>query len=241
MGGEDLGARPGGGKNPLPFSAGGGFTGSSGPAFYKRWVRARAAASGSPNVACARLSCSDESARSHTRAPAPRRSSSRSFTRCSPRWASPRPCSFTPSPGCAPISPKRPARACERAPDPLAARVFKRSARAHPRNPWRPCARAGVWHEPQVHDPEGPPHQRPRRAHAGRGRALCGQPPDPALKVCVQHLPLQLPAHPGPEALLGRQLRVGSCAHRGDGRCARRTLIIVIYTATPTLSGLSLA
>ena len=32
------GARPGGGKNPLPFSSGGGFAGMSGSAFYKRWI-----------------------------------------------------------------------------------------------------------------------------------------------------------------------------------------------------------
>ncbi|KAG8458568.1 hypothetical protein KFE25_003103 [Diacronema lutheri] len=38
MGGEELGARPGGGKNPLPFSSGGGFAGISGQAFYKRWL-----------------------------------------------------------------------------------------------------------------------------------------------------------------------------------------------------------
>jgi len=32
------GVRPGGGRNPLPFSEGGGFTGLTGSHFMKRWV-----------------------------------------------------------------------------------------------------------------------------------------------------------------------------------------------------------
>jgi hypothetical protein len=59
------GVRPGGGKNPLPFSSGGGFAGISGPAFYKRWVRRASRIRPSPARMLADRNCPPLRAISH--------------------------------------------------------------------------------------------------------------------------------------------------------------------------------